>query len=272
MGEATVWLNGHLVAEQDATISIFDRGFTLADGVFETMLVKNGCPVWLSDHLVRLRQGASVLGIPVPFDDEAIGQGLASLILVREMTDASLRLTLTRGPSRVRGLWPPAKPAMPTLLATLSPFTSVERPALKLVIAQNVRRNEHSPLSRIKSLNYGDNIVARREVEARGADDCLLMNGAGRVVCSSVGNIFARIKGEWRTPPIVDGVLAGIARQYLIPILEARETAFTLDDIAHVEAMFLANSLGLSAVGSVDGRVLEDISGWLTGLSRILIA
>jgi branched-chain amino acid aminotransferase len=265
MSDAMVWLNGRLVAERDASISILDRGFTLADGVFETMRVKDGQPVWLDDHLARLREGALVLGIPLPFDEAAIGQGLAHLIIAQGAVEASLRLTLTRGPSRTRGLWPPAQPMTPTLLATLSPLATITRPPLTLVIAKSVRRNEHSPLSRIKSLNYGDSIIARREAEARGAGDCLLMNGAGRVACSSVGNVFVRMRGEWHTPPITDGILAGIARRHLIPVLGVCETPIEVRDLAHVEAMFLANSLGLSVVGAVEGQTLDDISDWLTG-------
>ena len=70
MNDATaVWLNGALLPESEARLSIFDRGFTLGDGIFETMRVREGRPLWLADHLARLREGAAVLGIPVPLDD-----------------------------------------------------------------------------------------------------------------------------------------------------------------------------------------------------------
>ena len=202
MGDASqVWLNGRLLPEAEAGLSIFDRGFTLGDGIFETLRVCEGRPLWLDDHLARFQHGAGVLGIPLPFEDRAIRRGLAELIEASGHQQASLRLTLSRGPSRARGLWPPASPATPTLLAVVSPFPGTGRPPLRLIVAGTVRRNEHSPLSLIKSLNYGDNILARREADSRGADDALMMNGQGRITCGTVGNIFLRFAGVWVTPP-----------------------------------------------------------------------
>lgn len=263
----TVWLNGRLVPEAEAVVSISDRGFTLADGVFETLRVIDGQPLWLGDHLARLRQGADVFGIPVPFEDSVFTAAIDALLTSLGLAHASLRITLTRGPSKARGLWPPASPAAPTLLMTASALpVGAPRPPLRVIVAQSVRRNEHSPLSRIKSLNYGDNILARREAEARGADDCLLMNGAGRIVCASVGNIFLRVDGVWRTPPIAEGLLAGTARRRLIGMLGTREEPVTAELLAQAEAGFVSNSLSLAAIGSIEGRALADIGDWLAGL------
>lgn len=261
-----IWLNGRLIAENDAKISIYDRGFTLADGVFETMRVIGGSPLWLVNHLARLKTGADVLGIPVPYDDAAIAAGIRALLAAKKLKEASLRLMLTRGPSKARGLWPPATPPKPTMIAIASKFTGGARSPVKLIVATTVRRNEHSPLSRVKSLNYGDNIIARREAEACDADDALLVNSVGRVVCSTVGNIFARIDGEWRTPPISDGILAGTARRHLIPMIKAREISLTLDDLARADAVFLSNSLSLLSVSEIEERAFEDITPFLSEL------
>jgi branched-chain amino acid aminotransferase len=265
--DALVWLNGMLMSESEARLSIFDRGFTLGDGVFETMRIKEGRPLWLADHLARLQEGAAVLGIPVPLDDSAIEHGLLGLIEARGCPEASLRLTLSRGPSRARGVWPPATPMTPTLLATLTPFSGAPRPPLGLTVARSVRRNEHSPLSSVKSLNYGDNILARREAESRGADDALMMNGAGNIVCATVGNIFLRVGGRWITPPASSGILAGTARRRLIPMLDAAERAIAPADLDRADAGMISNSLSLSIVDALDGREWEDISGFAAGLA-----
>jgi branched-chain amino acid aminotransferase len=259
MGDASqVWLNGRLLPEDTASLSIFDRGFTLGDGIFETLRVCEGRPLWLGDHLARFRHGADVLGVPVPFEDGAIRRGLAELIEASGHPQASLRLTMSRGPSRARGLWPPASPATPTLLATVSPFPGAARPPLRLIVAESVRRNEHSPLSLIKSLNYGDNILARREAESRGADDALMMNGRGQITCGTVGNIFLRFAGAWVTPPIADGILAGTARRRLIPMLGACERSIERADLERAEAGMVSNSLSLTAIAILDGRAIED--------------
>jgi branched-chain amino acid aminotransferase len=92
------------------------------------------------------------------------------------------------------------------------------------------------------------------------------VNSVGRVVCSTVGNIFARIDGEWRTPPIADGILAGTARRHLIPMIKAREISLTLDDLARADAVFLSNSLSLLSVSEIEEKAFEDITPFLTEL------
>jgi branched-chain amino acid aminotransferase len=257
-----VWMNGCLMPDTDAQISIFDRGFTLGDGIFETLRVKAGRPLWLADHLARFHEGACVLGIPEPFDDGTLERGLLSFIEARDQPDASLRLTMSRGPSRARGIWPPASPVTPTVLATLTPFPGTRRPPITLVTAQTVRRNEHSPLSRIKSMSYGDNILARREAESRDADDALMINSQGNIVSATVGNLFLRLGKTWMTPPIADGVLAGTARRRLIPMLGATERSITSADLARAEAGLISNSLSLTVIREVDGRPLDDITAF----------
>lgn len=264
---AAVWMNGRMLAETEARLSIFDRGFTLGDGLFETLRVMAGRPLWLTDHLARFREGAGLLGIPVPFDDNALESGLVSLIERRGHPEASLRLTMSRGPSQARGIWPPASPVMPTVIATLTPSTSVSRPPIRLVTAQTVRRNEHSPLSFIKSMSYGDNILARREAESRGADDALMMNGKGNIACTTVGNIFLRLGKEWITPPISDGILSGTARRRLIPMLGATERSITAAELERAEAGLISNSLSLQAIRDVDNRALDSVVGVIETLA-----
>ena len=253
-----VWLNGQLKNQDEASVSIFDRGFTLGDGVFETLRVKAGRPLWLADHLARLHDGADLLGIPLPFDERALESGLMSLIEARGHADAALRITLSRGPSQARGIWPPATPMTPTCLMTLAPLAAAVRPPIRLIVARGVRRNDHSPLSRIKSLNYADNILARREAEAAGADDALMLNSQGRVACATVGNIFIRFGDAWMTPPLSEGVLAGIARRRLIPLLGAEERPIEAGELENADLGLISNSLGVVAIREVDGRAWGD--------------
>jgi Branched-chain amino acid aminotransferase/4-amino-4-deoxychorismate lyase len=93
----TVWLNGALV--RDARIDPADRGFTLGDGVFETIRAAGGAPRHLDRHLRRLRAGLDVLGFTLALDDRALAEAMASLLAADGLADASLRLTVTRGPA-----------------------------------------------------------------------------------------------------------------------------------------------------------------------------
>jgi branched-chain amino acid aminotransferase len=260
-----IWLNGDIVSGAEPCISAYDRGFALGDGVFETIRAQGTRLLWLSDHLSRLRESADVLGIPMPMDDDAIAEGLNILLKTSAHQESVLRLTLSRGPSEKRGLWPPS-PAAPTLLATVAELPAA-RPPLRLMIARSTRRNEHSPLTRIKSLNYGDNILARREAEVHGMDDALMLNCQGRIACTTVGNIFLKIDDRWRTPFCSEGALPGLARKRLLPILGAEERTISLSNLRRANAGFLSNSLGITEIQKIDGRRLQGIRELLDKLS-----
>jgi branched-subunit amino acid aminotransferase/4-amino-4-deoxychorismate lyase len=251
---AQVWLNGRLVDADAARIAPSDRGFLLADGVFETMRAAAGDLVWLAGHLARLHAGAALLGIPVPLSNDAIAAGLRDLVRVNDLPDGAVRLTLTRGPSTRRGLWPSDEPATPTLLATVAP-QSQPAPA-RLILSGTTRRNEFSPLARVKSLAYGDAILARREALAAGATDAVLLNTRGNVACCTVGNIFMRDERGWATPPLGDGPLPGLARARVLNVTGAAERTLTAGDIAHAREVIVTNSLGITRVSHFEGRAL----------------
>jgi branched-chain amino acid aminotransferase len=259
--EALVWLNGELVDARYAHLTVNDRGFTLADGVFETLRVREGRPLWLADHLARLHRGAALLGIAVPLDDLEIEAGLAALLAGYGSTDAALRLTLTRGVSARRGLWPPGDLVRPTFLATVGPLPHGR--ALSAVVAGSTRRNERSPLAGIKSLNYGDQLLARREAEARGTDEALLLNTAARLACASVSNVFLKLDGRWWTPPVADGALPGIARERLIRLARVEERSFSGAELRHTDAMVTTNSLRHASIVALDGAPLADLASEL---------
>jgi branched-chain amino acid aminotransferase len=243
----TAWLNGKLVTE--AAISPEDRGFTLGDGLFETIRVARGTACHLDRHWRRLRAGAARLGITLDHDDAALSAAVAQLA----GGDAVVRVTLTRGPAP-RGLLPPDR-TQPTLLITAVPLPPPLPPA-RLIVARTTRRNEFSPLARIKSLNYLDSILARQEAAARGADDALLLNSQSRVAEATAANLFLLIDGQALTPPVTDGALPGIRREILLERGILRERSLTLADLDRAEEMMLGNSLSLRPVIAVEGREL----------------
>jgi branched-chain amino acid aminotransferase len=256
MSNAPAWLNGELTVEAALLLAVSDRGFTLGDGVFETIRARGSTLLWLDDHLARLRAGAELFGIASPLSDEAIARGLERLAEAGGHPESAIRLTLSRGPSDRRGLWPPGDPVKPVLLATIAPLPP-PRPPLRLAVARSTRRNEFSPLSHVKSLNYGDNLLARRVADALGFDDALMLNTSGRIACATVANLFLEIDGRWRTPPLSEGALPGLARSRLLPLLQAEEAAITVADLDRAEAGLLSNSLGLATISTIETRLLQ---------------
>jgi len=250
-----VCLNGAMIDAADARIAPDDRGLLLGDGIFETLAVRGGQARRLAAHLARLRAGAEIIGLALPWTDAALAGFIAAVAADNGLTDAAVRLTVTRGPGP-RGLAPPAA-AQPTLLIAAAPLPPPPDPA-RVVIAARTRRNEHSPLARIKSLNYLDNVIARQEAAARGGDDAVLLNSQGRVADSTVANVFALIGGGLVTPPVAEGALPGVMRADVLKLARGEEAPLTPEALAAASEVFLTNSLGIRPVVAVDGTPVGD--------------
>lgn len=244
-----------------APFDLTDRGLTLGDGLFETMVVFGGVVHRLEEHLDRMAAGLELLGFAVP--RARLSADVAVLAARAPATGGVLRLTVTRG-GGARGLAPPPEPK-PSVIVTLAPLN----PALvgeptTLAVARCVRRNDRSPLSRLKTLAYGDNLLALREAIGAGAKDAVLLNTADRVACSSVGNLFRLKDGRLETPPASEGVLAGIVRAEVIAAagrlgMTAVERPLGIDDLAAADAVFLTNSVRLvQPVRALDGAPVGD--------------
>ncbi len=248
-----VWLNGRLLPAASARIAPDDRGLLLADGVFETVRVQDGALRRLTAHLARLHAGAALLGIPLFYSDAALAAALSATAAANHLADGALRLTLTRGPGP-RGLPPPFNPA-PTVLIAAFPAL-VPLPPAHLVVATCTRRNADSPLSRIKSLCYGDNLLARMEAVKRGADDALLLNGRSNLACATAANVLVYQNERWCTPPVSDGALPGVARARLLSARAISEASIDAGCLSALPPILLCNSLGLRQASSLDGHAL----------------
>jgi branched-chain amino acid aminotransferase len=261
-----LWLNGTLQPGTAARIDPADRGFTLGDGVFETIRAEAGEPTHLSRHLERLRSGLELLGLSNPYEDAALADALRAVLSANRLTESVLRLTVSRGIA-ARGVWPEG-PVAPTVLITLSPLPKPQPPA-RLIVAHSTRRNEFSPLSGIKSLNYLDSILARREAADQGADDALLLNTQGFVAEATAANLFLIRGGRLLTPAAHHGALPGITRARLLEN-GAEEAEIRPEDCAAAQAVFLSNSLGLREVVALSGEPLAAQPDHIADLAREL--
>jgi branched-chain amino acid aminotransferase len=249
------WLNGTLAPLDLARIDPADRGLLLGDGLFETLRAEHGSPEHAGRHLARLRAGAGIIDLQIPWQDEQLVGAMETLLAANGLKQAAIRLTLTRG-AGPRGVLPPAHPD-PTCLITVSPLPPPPPPA-RVIIASVTRRNEHSPLARLKSLNYLDSILARQEAARNGADDALLLNTAGRIAEATAGNVFITLRGETFTPPVSEGALPGIARALLLESGAAAERPITVPELAHAHAAYIVNSLHRREIAALDGRTLSE--------------
>lgn len=166
-----LWVDGELVPASEARVDPRDRGYALGDGLFETMRAREG----------RLPWGGGDRALRYPGRRSA-SRGDHETLETNELSEAVIRLTVSRGVPTVCGLLPEPKPA-PTLMIGVQSFAGY--PSSLYVrgmraITSLIPRNEPSPLARIKSLSYLEDVLARREADARGADEALLLNTTGR--------------------------------------------------------------------------------------------
>jgi branched-chain amino acid aminotransferase len=236
-----VWLNKGLV-DGKLAVSAHDRGLNLGDGIFETLAVNGNVPLWRFEHVERMRKAALEIGLPFP--EDAVEDAIDALT-DRCKGHHVLRLTLTRGEG-TRGL--AGGVAKPTLIGSVTPFDETLRFQPLTLMTSTVRRNLHAPSSRLKTLSYIDNVLAAREAEANGVDDALLLNTAGRVACSTIGNIFLLVDGAVLTPSLSEGILPGIMRDSVVRLAKQAgfrmsEKQIKLSDIAGADGMFVTNSL-----------------------------
>ena len=238
-----VWFDGKI---SDGPISIdpTDRGLTLGDGLFETMLVLNGVALWSSEHLQRFEAAARELGIAYPADE--IARAVSDLCAISREARV-LRLTLTRGVG-ARGL--AAESRHSTLIGTLAPFDTKLMFGFARPEVVRVARNELSPSSHLKTLSYIDQVLAAREAQAKGFDEAIMLNSKGHLACSSIGNIFLVKDQRLITPSLDQGVLPGIVRGVILHGAGAlgykvEERAVALWELGEADGAFITNSLRL---------------------------
>lgn len=260
---SVVWYDG-IFCSESLPLDPRDRGFLLGDGVFETIAVLNHKPLWIAEHLRRLEQSACELGIPVEM--EFLRYGLDAVLSKSQSLFEVLRITVSRGLAE-RGLI--GRNSLPKILISLEAFapTNLFQPCRLKV--STIRRNEFAPSSRLKTISYIDGIMAAREV-AGDADDALMLNTAGHVASSTIGNIFLVRGDELITPALDQGILSGITRQLLLDnVPKPVERCVDLTDLFGADAVFLCNSLRfIRPVTHINGESL--VTGSLDRLKDVL--
>lgn len=242
-----IFLNGELVQRPAAQISALDRGLLYGYGLFETMRSYGGRVFRLEEHYNRLCHSAAQLAMDVPLSLSRLGEAVQAILKRNDLADAYLRLTVTAGPQpdaaeRVAGAG---------VFLFARPLTDYPQALYRrgmTAVVSPVRRNETSPLSRIKSLNYLDNLLAREDARRHGADEAILLNTRGFVAEGSASNVFLVHQGRLLTPDVEAGVLLGITRQVVLELvstlgLEITESEVELSALEDASEAFLTNSV-----------------------------
>ena len=259
-----IYLNGRFVQEAEAVISVVDHGFLYGDGVYETIRSYGDKVFMRAQHLARLHRSAEAIGLAIPVPSNGWPDLLHDAMFRNDVgnaqRDAYLRITVSRGVGDI-GLDPALCP-LPTVVIMTKPLVPPQ-PALyetgvTLIIA-TTKRNLPSALSpHIKSTNFLNNILAKREALAAGAFDSVLLNWENHLTECTVSNLFFVAAGRLCTPSVDCGLLEGITRNIVIQL--ARETGISVEEgrfpanrLVQADECFLTNtSMEIMPVTAVD--------------------
>jgi branched-chain amino acid aminotransferase len=270
----SVWLDG--VVTTEAEISVWDHGFLYGDGCFEGMRLREGSLFRPLDHFARLRRSARALALDLRHTDSELLQAIAAVSTVNALSDAHVRIIVTRG-SGAPGL-DPRRAEQPAVIVMAYPFPPLLGDApIDLIVSSIVRKAPLSVDGHVKSLNYLDAVLAKLQANAAGAGDAIMLDATGTVSEATSTNVFVVLEGVVATPT-TRSALPGITRKTAIELLRADgltvvERDVTWGELYGADECFLTGSgAGIVSVASVDGRALPSAPGTVTERVRELYA
>jgi len=262
----TIYLNGEMVDQSNAKISVFDHGLLYGDGVFEGIRAYHGKIFQEDLHIKRLYQSAKAILIDIPLTPEQFKQAMYDTMAANNLSDAYIRAVVTRGVGDL-GLDPRKcpKPTLFIIAASIQLYPEeFYQNGLEVITAATRQKPSDVISPRIKSCNYLNNILAKIEGIQAGCIETIMLNTKGEVAECTGDNIFLVVDGALKTPPPDAGILEGITRGVVIELaqqmgLEVQQVALTRFDVISADEVFLTGTAAeVIPVVKVDGRSIGD--------------
>lgn len=269
-----IYLNGKLVEQKDARVSVFDHGLLYGDGAFEGIRAYDGVVFRLEQHIDRLFETCHSLMIDVGMSKQQLTGAVIDTLNANGLRDAYIRLVVTRGDGDL-GLDPRKCKNGPNIFIIADKITlypeAFYRDGLAIVTVPTVRNHPEAINPQLKSLNYLNNILAKIEANNAGVSEAILLDGSGYVAECTGDNIFMVKKGALTTP--AQGRLRGITRDAVMELaekecgLKVSEALITRHELYNAEEIFLTGTAAeLIPVVKIDGRVIgQGVPGPVTG-------
>ncbi len=259
-----IWIDGNLVEEQDAKISVFDHGLLYGDGCFEGIRFYDSKIFRLEEHIKRLFHCMSYLMLELPWTFDEVCEATKETVAQCGLTDGYIRLIVTRGVGDL-GLDPRKcpNPSMIIIAQTISLYPQEMYDKGLRVITSSYRRAGADILcQQVKSLNYLNSILAKIECAQQNAGEALFLNAQGNIAECTGDNIFIVKDGTVFTPPVTEGALNGITRLAVIEIcaelgIPCKEQDMNRFDVITSDECFLTGTAAeVIAVSELDGRTV----------------
>jgi branched-chain amino acid aminotransferase len=259
-----VWVDGALVAVDDARISPFDHGFLVGDGVFETIRVYGGEPFAWTRHLDRLAHSAGGLGLGVPDRDE-LRKAADAVLAANGHDDARLRITVTGGVAPLGSERGSAEPTVVVASSALRPWPA----AVRVVILPWVR-NDRGATAGMKTTSYAENVRALAYARERDASEAVFANTRDELCEATGSNVFVVRDGGLATPPGSSGCLLGVTRALVLELaaeagIGVDESPLSLGALRDAEEAFLTSTTReVQPISHVDDRAVPSVAGSVT--------
>jgi len=257
---AVVYLNGEYLPLDKATVSVEDRGFLFADGIYEVVRYYGGRPFQLDAHMRRLERSAQGARLPLAPDVANLPHILGHLVAENALDDTEFYIECTRGAAHPRGHAFPAKP-QPLLLVMPLPLHALPSDAwtkgIKAITVPDLRWHHCD----IKSIMLLPNVMAKTQAREQGAFEAILVRD-GVVTEGSSTNMWAVLDGTLATHPSGPHILGGITREVVLSLaadleLKVHESAFTAQEMHRAEEVFLTSTTSeVLPIGQVDGHII----------------
>jgi branched-chain amino acid aminotransferase len=244
-----IYIDGQLLDEKDAKISVMDHGLLYGDGVFEGIRIYSGRVFRLTEHLKRLYSCARAICLTIPLSFEEMEKAVVDTVAANGLREGYIRLIVTRGAGPM-GLNPNNCPH-PSIVIIASNIKLYPQEAyehgLKLITCATRRPAPAALSPQVKSLNYLNNVMAKIECLQAGCDEGIMLNEQGYVAECTGDNVFIIKNGEVYTPTISSGALDGITRRVVMGIivemgLRCHEVVMTRYDMYTADECFLTGT------------------------------
>jgi branched-chain amino acid aminotransferase len=247
-------VNGRLLDQEHAAVSVFDHGFLYGEGVYETLRTYNGQPFLFDRHMRRLRASAGMLALEVPPNDADIDARFRETMRAAGLGDASsreayIRILVTRGIGELT--YDLSACPTPTIVVIVKPNVEPSRDAfergVKVALVPIVRNHPDTVNPRIKSNNLLNNALAMQEAFKRGAFEGVMRNFKGELAECTQSNLFVVKNGVALTPPLDAGLLPGITREFLFEVgagvgIPVRDAVLHDEDLLGADEAFLTST------------------------------